>query len=93
MGRFLGWLLKTGLHLIGNVLKPLLKSVLIPLGFTAAASVTDAAIHKKNFGSSFTTLIISNEETNDIIKMVKPLEKSGLLTKGVSKTIKSEVKE
>ena len=47
LGRLLGPLLKTELPLIGNVLKPLPKSVLIPLGLTAAASPTDAAIHKK----------------------------------------------
>ena len=44
------------------VLKPLAKSVLIPLGLTAAASATDAAIHKKMFGSGVTMLIISNEK-------------------------------
>ena len=49
LGRLLGPLLKTGLRLIGNVLKPLYKSVLIPLGLTTAASATDAAIHKKMF--------------------------------------------
>ena len=53
--------------LIGNVLKPLAKSVLIPFGLTAATSPTDAAIHKKTLGSGFKTLIISNEEMNDII--------------------------
>ena len=62
LGRLLGPLLKTGLPLIGNVLKPLAKSVLIPLGLTAAASATDAAIHKKMFESGITTWIISNEE-------------------------------
>ena len=46
LGRLLGPLLKTGLSLIGNVLKPLAKTDLIPLGLTAAASSTDAAIHK-----------------------------------------------
>ena len=51
LGRLFGPLLKTGLPLIGNVLKQLVKSVLIPLGWTAAASATDAAIHKKMFGS------------------------------------------
>ena len=56
-----------------NVLKPLAKIVSIPLGLTAAASATDTAIHKKMFGSEMTTLIISNEEMNDIIKIVKPL--------------------
>ena len=79
--------------LIGNVLKPLAKSVLIPLRLTAAASATDAAIHKKMLGSGMTTLIISNKEMNDIIKIVKSLEESGLLTKGVSETIKNEAKE
>ena len=47
LGRLLGPLLKAGLPLIGNVLKPLAKSVLIPLGLTAPALTTDAAIHKK----------------------------------------------
>ena len=47
-GRLLGLLLKTGLPLIKNVIKPLAKSVLIPLGLTAAASAADAGIHKKN---------------------------------------------
>ena len=65
---------------MGNVLKPLAKSVLIPLGLTATASATDATIHKKMSGSVFTTLIISNEEMEDIMKVVKSLEDSGLLT-------------
>ena len=79
--------------LIGNVIKLLAKSVLIPLGLTAAASATYAAIHKKMFGSGNTTLIISNEEMNDIMKIVKSLEESGLLIKGISETIKNEAKE
>ena len=54
-------MLKIRLPLIRNVLKPLAKSVLIPLGLTATASATDAAIPNKLFGSGFTTLIISNE--------------------------------
>ena len=48
LGRLLGPLLKTGLPLIQNVIKPLAKSVLIPLGLTAAASAADVGIHKKN---------------------------------------------
>ena len=92
LGRLLGPLLKTKLSLIGNVLKPLAKSVLIPLRLTAAASATDAAIHKKMFGSGFTTLIISNEEMNDFMKTVKSLEESQLLIKGVSETIKMKQK-
>ena len=47
LGRLLGPLLKTGLPLRSNVIKPLAKSVLIPLGLTAAASASDAGIHKK----------------------------------------------
>ena len=93
LGRLLGPLLKTGLPLIGNVLKQLAKIVLIPLGLTAAASATNAAIHKKMLESGFTCLIISNEEMEDIMKIVKSLEDSGLLIKGVSETIKNEVKE
>ena len=47
LGRLLGPLLKTGLPLIKNVIKPLAKSLLIPLGLTATASAVDAGIHKK----------------------------------------------
>ena len=87
IGRLLGPLLKTGLLLIKNVIKPLAKSVLIALGLTAAAPAADAGIHKKVLGSrhndpSPTTLIISNSEMDDIIKIVKSLEDSGLLLKG-----------
>ena len=81
LGRLLGLLLKTELPLMKHVLKPLVKSVLIPL--------EDAAIHKKKFGYGNTTLIISNEEMNHM-KITKSLEESGLLIKGVNKTIKSE---
>ena len=78
--------------LIGNIPKPLAKSVLIPLGLMAATSATDAAIHKKLFGSGFTTLIISNEEMEDIMRIVEPLEDFGLLIKDVSETIKNKAK-
>ena len=91
--KLLGPLLKTWLALMKNVLKPLAKSVLIPLGLTAARWPTDAAFHKKMFGSGTTTLIISNEEMNDIMKIVKSLKESSLSIKGVSKTIKNEAKE
>ena len=93
-----------------NVLKLLAKSVLIPLGLTAASSATDAAIHKKMFGSSccrlsdsalhllnltsrMTAPIISNEEMNDLMNIVKSLEKSAILIKDVSKKNKNEGKE
>ena len=88
LGRILGPLLNSGLPLIGNVLKPLTTSVLIPLGLTASASARDATIHKKIFGSGVTTLTIFNEEMNDIMKIIKSLEKSRLIIKSVSETIK-----
>ena len=94
LGRLLGPLLKAGLPLIKNVIKPLAKSALIPLGLTVAASAADAGIHKKILGSeNMTTLIISNDEIADIIKIVKSLEDSDLLLKGVTETGQNEVKE
>ena len=91
-GRLIGLLLKTELPLIGNVLKPPDKIILIPLRLTVAASATDAAIHKKMFGSGTATLIVSNEEMNDITKIIKFLEKSGLLIKGLVKQLKMKQK-
>ena len=87
--RFLALLLKPGL--------PLLKSVVKPLGvlcLTAAASATDAAIKKKILGSgNHTTQIISNDDMQDLLKIVKSLEDSGLLLDGITETVKNEVKE
>ena len=91
--RLLRQLLKAWLHLLENVLKPLAKSVLIPLGLTAAASATDAAIHKSDLATRNTTLIISNEEMDDIMKIIKSLEESGISIKDVSETIKNEAKK
>ena len=94
LGKLFGPLLKAGLPLISNVIKPLAKSVLISLGLTAATSAADAGIHKKILGlGNTTTLIISNNEMEDIIKIVKSLEDSGLLLKGVTETVQNEVKE
>ena len=93
LSKLLGPLLKTGLPLIKNVIKPLAKSVLIPLGLTAAASAADAGIYKEILGSGNTTLIISNEEMTDIIKIIQALEDSNILLKGVTKTIENETKE
>ena len=93
LGKLLGPLLKTRLPLIKNVIKPLAKSVLIPLGLTAAASAADAGIHTKILGSGNTALIIPNEEMNDIIKIVQALEDSNILLKGVTETVKNEKKE
>ena len=63
LGRLLGPLLKTGLPLIRNVLKPLSKSILVLLGLTVAASATDTA--KKMFGSGTATLTFSNKNLNN----------------------------
>ena len=100
LGKLFGPLLRTGLPLIKNVIKPLSKIVLIPLGLTAATYATDAGIQKKRkkeknkqekLGSGATTLIISNEEINNII--VQAFENSNILLKGVTKTVKNETKE
>ena len=79
--------------MIKNVITPLAKNVLIPLGLTAAASAADAGIHKKILGSGNTTLIISNKDMDDLIKIVKSLEDSGLLLKGVTESVQNVVKE
>ena len=78
--------------LIRNLPELLAKNVLIPLWLTTAASTTDAAIHKKMFGSGYATLIISNKELEDVMKIINSLDDSGLLIKGVSETIKNEAR-
>ena len=87
--KFLMPLFKSGL--------PLLKSVVKPLGMlslTAAGSGTDAAINKKILGSgNHTTLIISNDDMQDLLKIVKSLEGSGILLNAITETVKNEVKE
>ena len=90
LGRLLGPLLKTALPLIKNVIEPLAKSVLIPIGLTTAASAADAGIHKKMLGSeNMTTLTISNNEIEDIIKILKSLKDSGLLLEGLTETVQN----
>ena len=71
-----------------KVAVPLARNILAPFGITAAASAIDAGIQKKIQGSGTTTLIISNEEMNDIMKIVQDLQGSNILLKGVIKTIK-----
>ena len=93
LGKLLGPLLKSGLPLMKIVITPLVKNVLISLGLTAAASAADAGIHKKILGSGNTTLIISNKDIEDLIKIVKSLEDSGLLLKGVTESVQNKVKE
>ena len=81
LGKCLGPLLKTGLPLLKSVIKPLGL-----LGLTAASSVIDAGVQKKIYGSgSAITLIVSNDDIQDILKIVKSLEDSGVLLKGVSR--------
>ena len=77
-GGFLGSLLN---KLAGQLMKvaiPLAKNILAPLGIAAAASAIDAGIQKKIHDSGATTLIISNEEMNDIMKIVRALEDSNV---------------
>ena len=76
-----------------KVAMPLAKNVLAPLGLSTAMSAIDGSIKKKLIGSGATTLIISNDEMVDILKIVKSLEDSGILLKGVSETIQHEAKE
>ena len=96
-GGFLGSLLSKLAGPLMKVAIPLAKNVLASLGITAVASATDAGFQKKIHGSGTTTgtttLIISNEEMNDIMKIVQALEDSNILLKGVIKTIKNEKKE
>ena len=91
-GGFLGKLLS---KLAGPLMKeamPLAENVLAPLGLTAAMSAIDGSIQKKIHGSGV-KLIIEQEDMNDIIKIIEALENSGILLKGVSKTIENETKE
>ena len=87
-GKLLGPLLKTGLPLLKSVIKPLGL-----LGLTRASSAIDAGVQKEIYGSGTKTLEIPNEEMNDIMKIVKALEDSNILLKGVTKTIKNETKK
>ena len=75
-----------------KVAMPLAKNVLAPSGLTAAMFEIDRSIKKKMLGSG-TTLIISNDEMDDILNIVQSLENSGVLSKGVSETIQHEAKE
>ena len=75
-----------------KVALPLAKNVLAPLGLTAAMSAIDGSMQKKIHGSGV-KLIIEQEDTNDIMKIIEVLENSGILLKGVTKTIENETKE
>ena len=75
-----------------EVAMPLAKNVLAPLGLTAAMSAYDGSIQKKMRGEDI-KLIIEQEDMNDIMKIIEALENSGILLKGVKKTIENETKE
>ena len=92
-GGFLGNLLRKSTGPLMKVAVPLAKNVLATIGIFAAMSAIDGSIEKKMLGSGATTLIISNDEMDDILKIVKSLEDSGVLLKDVSETIQHEAKE
>ena len=103
LGKRLGPLLKTGLPLMKNLLKTLATSVkpnTIRFNNSKISNRCRYSKKKKKFGSGRLpdldsrnmTLIISNEEMNDVIKIIKSLEESGLLIKRVSETIKNAAK-
>ena len=91
-GGFLGKLLSKLAGPLMKVALPLAKNVLVPLGLAASMSAIDGSIRKKIHGSGV-KLIIEQEDIKDIMKIIKALENSGILLKGVSKTIKNETKE
>ena len=92
-GWFLGSLLRKLAGPLINVAIRLPINVLAPLGIAAAASAIDAGIQKNIHGSGNTTLIISDEEMNAIVKNIQALEDSNILLKGVTETFKNEAKE
>ena len=97
-GGLLGKLLSKLAGPLTKVALPLAKNVLAPLGLTAAMSAIDGSIQKKIHGSGAikgagVKLIIEQEDMNDIMKIIEALENSGILLKGVSKTIQNETKE
>ena len=91
-GGFLGKLLSKLAGPLIKVVMPLAKNLLAPLGLSAAMSAIDGGLQKKIHGSGV-KLIIEQEDMKDIMKIIKALENSGILLKGVSKTIKNEAKE
>ena len=86
-GGFLGKLLRKLARPLMKVAMPLAKNVLAPLGLTAVMSAIDGSIQKKVHGSAV-KLIIEQKDMNDIMKIIKALENSGILLKGVSKTMR-----
>ena len=88
LGKILRPLMKADLPLMKNELHHWLKVFLYPLRLTAAASAAaDSDIQKKGFGSITTSSVVSNEEIEDIMKVVKSLKGTGLSTEGVTQVI------
>ena len=92
-GGFLGLLLSKIAGLLMKVGMPLVKNVLAPLGLTAAMSAIGGSIQNKIHDSGTATLIIANKDMNDTTKIIKNLEDSGILLKGVTRTVENETKE
>ena len=69
------------------------KNILAPLGLSPAMSPTDAAIQKKMYGSGTKTVKFSNKDLDDMTKIPKALEDSDVLMKGVTKTLKNDIKK
>ena len=80
LARFLPKLIKPALSLG--------KNILAPLGLSSAMSATDAAIQKKVHGYATKTVRFSNKDLDDMTKIVKALEDSDVLMKGITKTLK-----
>ena len=81
------------MNFLPKLIKPAIsvgKNILAAIGLSAAMSATDAAIQKKMYGSGMTTLIISNDDCDDLIKIVTALEEHDILLKGTTKTIENE---
>ena len=84
------------MNFLPKLIKPAIsigKNILAPLGLSAVMSATDAAIQKKMYGSGNKTLIISNNDLNDLIKIGTALEEHNILIRGTTKTIKNNAKK
>ena len=84
------------MNFLPKLIKPAIsigKNILAPLGLSAAMSPTDAAIQKKMYGFGNKTLIISNNDLNDLIKIATALEEHDILLKGTNKAIKNKIKK
>ena len=94
LARHFGPLIKAGLSMMKNVLTPLPRNVLMPLGLTAAASTSSAETHKNILGSGASgtaILIISNKKMRKVMEIGKSLEVSSMLIKCVTQTIENEM--